>query len=98
MLSRPLSLPAGRVGLLEPRARYYVVVSVTLKPLSVEDIEEGEGWLSGEVENKRRAGLGILTAIPRSLFDAARNFAGFGDERARAITDDFELETLTLRR
>ena len=66
----------------------------SLKPLSVEDIEEGEGWLSGEVESKRRAGIGFVTAIPRSVFDAVRNFAGFGDERARAISPDFLLEDL----
>jgi hypothetical protein len=64
---------------------------VALKPLTVEDIAEGEGWLSGEVEEKRGAGLGILTAIPRTVFDAVRNFAGLGDERARAISDDFDV-------
>ena len=94
LLSRPFGLPAGRVGLLEPRARYYIVVSVTLKPLSVEDVEEGEGWLSGEVATKRRSGVGILTALPRSLFDAVRNFAGLGDQHDRAITEDFDLESL----
>lgn len=93
-LSRPIGLPVGRVAPLQPGMRYYVLMSVTLKPLSVEDFEEGEGWLSGEVENKRRAGFGIITAIPRSLFDAVRNFAGFGDEHARALTDDFTLEDL----
>jgi hypothetical protein len=94
ILERPFRLPIGRVGLLRPGVSYYALVSVTLEPLSVEDIEEGEGWLSGEVENKRRAGVGILTAIPRSVFDAVRNFAGFGDERARAFSEDFRLESL----
>ena len=68
------------------------ITDVDLEP--GEDVEEGEGWLSGEVEEKRRSGLGVLTAIPRSLFDAVRNFAGLGDQRARAITDDFRLEDL----
>ena len=94
VLSRPLPLPVGRVGPLLPDQRYYVVVTVTLRPLSVEDAAEVEGWLSGEVEGGGAAPLGILTGLPRSLFDAARNFAGFGDEHARAITDDFTLKDL----
>ncbi|HEY2954259.1 MAG TPA: DUF4390 domain-containing protein [Candidatus Eisenbacteria bacterium] len=94
VLSRPLALRVGRVGDLDPGARYYVVVAATLKPLSIEDVKEVEGWLSGEVEEKRGTGFGIITGVPRSVFDAVRNFVGFGDERARAISPDFELRTL----
>jgi hypothetical protein len=90
-LSRPFPLPVGRVGPLLAGQRYYVLVSATLKPLSVEDAAEVEGWLSGEVEGGREVPFGLLTGLPLSLFDAARNFAGFGDEHARAITDDFGL-------
>ena len=93
-LAHPLALRVGRVGRLAPGARYYVVVVATLKPLSVEDVEEMEGWLSGEVEQKRGAGFGIITELPRSVFDAVRNFVGFGDQKARAISSDFELRTL----
>ena len=96
-LSAPFDLPLASLDRL-PNGRYYVVVSATLKPLSVEDVEEGEGWLSGEVEEKRRSGpLGVLTAIPHSLFDAVRNFAGLGDQRARSITDEFTLDELPER-
>jgi hypothetical protein len=94
VLGRPWSIPVGRVGQLQPRGRYYVVVFATLKPLSVEDVAEVEGWLSGEVEDKRRAGLGVITELPRSLFDAVRNFAGFGDRRARVVSGEFELRDL----
>ncbi len=94
VLSRPLALPVGRIGPLQPDQRYYAVVSVTLKPLSVEDAEEVEGWLSGEVEEKRSEPFGVITALPRSLFDAVRNFAGFGDAHARAIGGDFGLRDL----
>lgn len=93
-LSRPWALPVGRVGGLRPEARYYVVVYATLKPLSVEDVAEVEGWLSGEVETKRRAGLGVITALPRAVFDAVRNFAGFGDRRTRVVSPEFELGDL----
>ena len=94
VLLRPVALPVGRVGPLAADRSYYVALSATLKPLSVEDAAEVEGWLSGEVEHKRAQPFGIITGLPRSLFDAVRNFAGFGDERARAVTDDFDLGDL----
>jgi len=94
ILSHPLPLPVGRVGPLLADQHYYVVVSATLKPLSVEDAAEVEGWLSGEVGGGRDEPFGLLTGLPRSLFDAARNFAGFGDEHARALTEEFGLEDL----
>lgn len=93
-LARPWALPAGRVGDLRPNRRYYVVVYATLKPLTVEDVEEVEGWLSGEVKAERSAGLGVVTELPRSLFDAVRNFAGFGDQRARTVSLPFALRDL----
>lgn len=94
ILRRPWALPVARIGALQPRGSYYVVVSAVLKPLSVEDVKEVEGWLSGEVESQRRAGLGVVTELPRALFDAVRNFAGFGDRRVRASSVDFGLEDL----
>ncbi len=89
VLSSPVPLPVGRVGPLQAGPRYYVVVSATLKPLSLEDAEQVEGWLSGEVGSGEGVG-----GLPRSLFEAARNFAGFGDEHARAQTADFGLRDL----
>ena len=97
VLAAPFVLPLAIRSKLPESGRYFVVVSATLKPLSVEDVEEGEGWLSGEVQDKRRSGLGVLTAVPRSVFDAVRNFAGLGDQRARSITDDFVLGELAER-
>jgi hypothetical protein len=87
-LSRPFPLPVGRVGPLLAGPRYFVAVSVTLKPLSLEDAQQVEGWLSGEVEG------GGIGGLPWSLFEAARNFAGFGDEHARTLTADFVLGDL----
>ena len=94
LIARPWALPAGRVGGLRPSPRYYVVVYATLKPLTVEDVQEVEGWLSGEVRAEGRAGLGVIAELPRSLFDAVRNFAGFGDQRARAVSPRFGLRDL----
>jgi hypothetical protein len=94
ILSRPTTLPVSRIAAMQPQARYYIAVSATLKPLSVEDVEEVEGWLSGEVETKRRAGFGVITELPRAVFDAVRNFAGFGDHRAREQTEPFTPDEL----
>jgi hypothetical protein len=94
-LERPIELPACRLDRLDEDARYYVAVTVTLAPLSVEDVQEVEGWLSGEVESKRHAGFGVFTELPQSLYDAVRNFAGFGDRHARARTPLFAVDSLT---
>ena len=88
-LERTLALPVAPLGRVGPDVACYVVVSASLRPLNVEDVEEVEGWLSGEVRVKQRSGLGLLTSLPRSLFEAARNFAGFGDERSRLISTEF---------
>jgi hypothetical protein len=94
VLSRPIALRVGRVGELDAKSRYYVIVAATLKPLSIEDVEEIEGWLSGEVKTTGGRGFGIITELPRSVFDAVRNFTGFGDQKVRATSPDFELRTL----
>src|SRR5262245_16346901 len=94
VLSRPWALAGGRAGDLAPRSQYYIAISATLRPLTVEDLAEVEGWLSGEVVDKRHSGFGVITEIPRSLFDAVRNVAGFGDQRARDETQDFDLRDL----
>ena len=90
LLERPIALPVCQLDQLQPDADYYVVVSATLTPLSVEDVQEVEGWLSGEVESKRHSGFGVFTELPHALYDAVRNFAGFGDRHARAQSHAFE--------
>jgi hypothetical protein len=93
-LSRSIALPVVRAEELRAGPRYYIVVTATLRPLSVEDVEEVEGWLSGEVKSGSRSSLGLFTALPRAVFDAVRNFSGFGDEQARAASADFTLDSL----
>ncbi len=95
-LERTLALPVASLERFGPGVACYVVVSVSLRPLSIEDLEELEILFSGEVREKKRSGFGIFTALPRSLFDAARNFAGFGDERSRMISADFTRAILPL--
>ena len=91
-LMRPMAIKVGRLPRLQPGGRYYVVVTATLRPLDVEDAEQVEGWLSGEVDTNRRSGFGVITELPRSLFDAVRNLAGFGDVRARAFSAEIAIE------
>ena len=90
LLERTLVIPVASLEKLPPTAPFYVVVAASLRPLDLEDVQEVEGWLSGEVKSTGgTGGFGFLTAIPRSVFDAARNFAGFGDERSRMISAEF---------
>jgi hypothetical protein len=90
-LMRPMAIKVGRLERLQPGGRYYVVVTATLRPLDVEDAEQVEGWLSGEVDTNRKSGFGVITELPRSLFDAVRNLAGFGDVRARAFCSEITI-------
>jgi hypothetical protein len=93
VLSRPMALSFPGSERLSATAPCFVALSATVKPLSVEDVEEVEGWLSGEV----RGPSGGITSLPRSLFDAVRNFAGLGDSRARAVSAEFQPGTLPRR-
>lgn len=88
-LSTPIALPITRLDRAAPDALYYVVVTGTVQPLNVSDVAEVEGWLSGEVKAPRSGGFALITQLPSSMFDAVRNFAGFGDSRARMITPEF---------
>lgn len=96
-LSSPIALPLVKLTASQAQARYFVVVTGTVQPLNVEDVAEVEGWISGEVRAPRSGGLGVLTQLPTSVFDAVRNFAGFGDSRARMLTPEFVPATLAPR-
>ncbi|MBK7368352.1 MAG: DUF4390 domain-containing protein [Candidatus Eisenbacteria bacterium] len=96
-LSSPIALPLTKLTPSQAQSRYFVVVTGTVQPLNVEDVAEVEGWISGEVRAPRSGGLGVLTQLPTSVFDAVRNFAGFGDSRARMLTPEFVPATLPSR-
>ncbi len=93
-LSRPLAMELPGLDRLPADATCYVVLTAIVKPLSVEDVAEVEGWVSGEVRDQRRAGFGIITQLPRSVFDAVRNFTGFGDSRDTATSAEFTVTGL----
>ena len=94
VLERPWLMPVARVGQLNATSRYYIVLVATLRPLTVEDLQEVEGWLSGEVGSGGKSPIRVVAEIPLSLFEAVRNLAGFGDQKARAISEGFTLSDL----
>jgi hypothetical protein len=98
VLSRPLTMPVPGLDRVPQNGACYVVLTAMVKPLSVEDVEEIEGWVSGEVRDQRRAGFGMITQLPSSLFDAVRNFTGFGDSRDQQTTADFTPASLPISR
>jgi uncharacterized protein DUF4390 len=95
-LEAPFALPVARLDRIQPGHRYYVVIGVTLRPVSIEDAEEIDDVIFPEA-SKGGPGLGIITGVPRAIFDAVRNIAGLGDLRARAISQTFEAEDLGRR-
>jgi hypothetical protein len=96
VLEQPFVLPVGRLESLQPGKRYYLVVAVTMRPVSIEDAEEIDDVIFPEA-SKGGPGLGIITGVPRAIFDAMRNIAGLGDLRARGLSQTFTLADLKRR-
>lgn len=88
-LSRPTRVRLHPVANLRPKARYYALIRIEVKPLSVEDIEEVERWLSGEAERAGKPGPGSIARLPASLVRMLANLSGFGDETASLRTRNF---------
>jgi len=78
-------LPLTSAAALDPGARYYVSVRVTIRPLSAEDLDEVEDWLSGEVKNPE----GPERGVPGYLLGIAVNISGLGDRTALAKSEWF---------
>lgn len=88
-ITRPLGLPIAPATAIERGARYVVVITVTLRPLSVKDLDEVNSWLLGEAREQSSAGAGLITTLPRSVFDVMRGIVGFGDRRSRGTSPEF---------
>lgn len=78
-------LPLAAADELDPEGRYYVSVRVTIRPLSAEDLDEVEDWLSGEVKNPAPQERGV----PGYLLGIAANVSGLGDRTALAKSEWF---------
>jgi hypothetical protein len=88
-LSRPTRVRLHPVANLFPEARYYAIARVEVKPLTVEDIEEVERWLSGEAERAGKPGPGSIARLPAYLVRVLANLSGLGDETAAVRTGNF---------
>jgi hypothetical protein len=96
-LSRPFALTVAEMEALDPGRRYYVAVAATLKPVSIEDAEEIDEVIFPDAGARQGPGLGLITGVPRAIFDAVRNIAGLGDQRARAMSETFGTANLRER-
>jgi hypothetical protein len=88
-IGRPLRVRVTPVAGLSPNARYYILVSVDVKPLTVEDLRRVEDWLSGEAKRTGKPGPGSLARLPRYLVGVLANLSGLGDETARWRSESF---------
>jgi hypothetical protein len=81
----------GNVGAIEPTATHYIVIRATMRPLSPEDVDKVETWLSDGKPEGRRG----ITAVPGYLFDLIVGLSGLGDEAVSARTQSFQLADLS---
>lgn len=79
-------LPLAAIGSLDEGARYYVTVRVTIRPLSPEDLDEVEDWLSGDAKKPD----GPERGVPGYLLGMAVNLSGLGDRTALAKSETFQ--------
>ncbi len=79
---------------LNPDKSYYVVVSPSLRPLTIEDVREVEAWLTGEIEEGRERGgvLSVIASMPRVFFGVFVDLAGLGDKSTLARSGTFRID------
>lgn len=88
-LARPIRVRVLPLARLRPDARHYAIVRVEVKPLTVEDIEEVEDWLSGEAKRTGKPGPGSIARLPAFMMGLLANLSGHGDETAVVRTGAF---------
>jgi hypothetical protein len=81
----------GSVNTIEPTATHYIVIRATMRPVSPEDVDRVESWLSdGKPEGKRG-----IAAVPGYLFDLIVGLSGLGDEAISTKSQPFQLDELS---
>lgn len=97
-LARPAFARLVPVSTMESGVRHYVIARIKIKPLTAEDIEEVEGWLSGEARRAGKPGPGSIARLPSYMVGVLANLSGLGDEVATYRTGAFTREELAARR
>lgn len=72
---------------------YYVVVTATLSPLTVDDLNELDTWLRGTLSG-RDDGTGGITGFTRTMGGMLMSMTGFGDKQVKARSRAFDLASL----
>jgi hypothetical protein len=67
-----------------PKKRYYVTVRVMIQPMSMDDLESVDAWLSGDVTQ----GGGLL-GIPKALARILVDVSGLGDQTTEGKSRSF---------
>jgi len=68
-------------GHLFPRGKsYYVTVKAVIRPITLEDLERVDAWLSGEV-TEGRGGGGVM-GFPKAMLGLVVDLSGLGDRSA----------------
>lgn len=93
-LERPSRVRVLPLADMDPDARYYAIARVEVKPLTVEDIEEVERWLSGEAKRVGKPGPGSIARLPAYMIGVLANLSGLGDETATHRTGTFTRQDL----
>ena len=96
-LSRPMRVRVLPLSDLRPDGQFYAIARVEMKPLTVEDIQEVERWLSGEAKRAGKPGPGSIASLPAYIVGLLANLSGLGDESALVRTGSFaraELERM----
>ena len=93
-IARPMRVRVVPVVKLAAADRHYAIVTAAVKPLTVEDLEAVEKWLSGEAKRSGKPGPGSIAKLPSYLVSVLANLSGFGDEIARWRSGDFRVAQL----
>ena len=68
---------------------YYVVVTATLAPLTVEDLNQLDAWLRGTIRGKND-GTGGITGLTQTMGGMIVGMTGFGDKRVKTRSPRFK--------
>jgi hypothetical protein len=96
VLERQVGVAVLPIAQLAADHPHYLILKVALKPLTAEDVDELEGWLSGEVEPENH-GFGLLT-LPKNFFGLVMDGIGFGDRNGTARSPNFRRSDLDRER